>query len=205
MANCQTCFWADRHPDTYIQDKHFEPDFLAQNIKPGAQLPDVRIVKSCGADSKYYKSYGNNPHNCIQYENEKDAEQEQQLDIDAKREEWTTPTSRIQLTVTRNVLIVIERMSLNSGEAMDILLDVMGMYPDDLASTITHLDDMNIRGPQICFAFDYCDGDPAKLVRAAKARDKRMVKFINDQYKHSKTEEAVQRGAHLYGHKPAKK
>src|SRR5687768_15902464 len=50
--------------------------------------------------------------------------------------------------------------------------------------TLLHLDDMNIRGPQITQAFNnFAGGDLAKLAEAAENRDPALVDSINAAFK----------------------
>lgn len=46
-------------------------------------------------------------------------------------------------------------------------------------NTLLALDDMNIRGQQIVYAAQYCDGDYQKLVELAQERDEGLIAYIN--------------------------
>jgi hypothetical protein len=201
MANCPGCYWADRHPDTHIQAKHFEPDYLNQNIKAGAAPPDIRVVRSCGAGARFFESFGSQEHNCQHFIDEAQASEEEEEQIEKKRAKWKHPTSRKRLPVTQNMLLVIERMAEGNNAAFDLLTDMMAQAGDDLPAILTILDDMNIRGGQIAVANSYCNENELGLIEAVKARDPAMVGYVNKHYKRSETERAVVRGAHLYGHK----
>jgi hypothetical protein len=185
-----------------MQVKHIEPDYLSQTVKPGAELPDIRIIKSCGAGAHFYKNFGHQDHNCNKFEDESEAQAAEEADIEEKRKAWSHPTSRIRLPATRNVMLVIERMAAKNNEAFDILTDLMALHFDEFAKTVSHLDDMNIRGGQIVFAHKYA-GTLDRLIVCARERDPDMVAEVNRLYPYSEKEEAVERGAHLYGHKVA--
>lgn len=205
MANCHKCYWADRHPETHVQEKHMEPDYLNQNMKPGQSPPDIRIVRSCGAGAKFFKNFGMQDHNCNRFEDESEAQAEEQAEIEVERAKWKHPTERLQLPTTQNMLLVIERMAAGSNPAYDILTDMMGVFGDELPHTLTHLDDMNIRGGQLVHALDWAKGDLQTLAKAAKERSLPLVSYVNQHFSGAKKERAVPRGAHLYGHKPSSK
>ena len=47
---------------------------------------------------------------------------------------------------------------------------------------VLDLDDMNMRGPQIWVGYKYyCDGDIAKFAKAVRARDPKLVRFVNEE------------------------
>lgn len=203
MSNCHKCYWADRDGDTHLQAVHMEPDFLNPYIGPGDSPPDIRIVQSCGVGSSFWKNFGAQDHNCNKFVDEADQQELEQGEIADKRATWAHPTSRTQLPKTQNTMLIIERMAGGSNAAFNILTDLMAYHFDYMVPTITHLDDMNMRGDQIAIAFSYA-GDLRNLIELARARDKGMIGAVNSGYKKSKEEKAITRGAHLYGHKPGK-
>lgn len=203
MANCPGCYWADRDPKTRKQVVQTEPDFLAQNMKPGGDVPDVRVVKSCGAGAFFFKSFGAQSHNCKKFIDNKQAEAEDAAAAETRRAEWKHPTSRAGLPKTQNVLELIEVMAEKDNEAFDILFTVMG-YPEKIGPFIEDLDDMNIRGPQIKIALEAA-GDIEDLITLATERAKGLVTYVNENYENSAEERAVKEGAARYGHGPAKK
>lgn len=44
---------------------------------------------------------------------------------------------------------------------------------------ILALDDMNIRGEQIKYAYEYCDNDITTFIQCIRARDKNMIDYVN--------------------------
>jgi hypothetical protein len=206
MSNCHTCHWADRDPKTGVQVIHKEPDFLSPDIDPRTgNVPDVRIVQSCGRGVFYYKTYGARDHDCKKYEDAAKAQAAEAAEEEEKSKEWKTPTSRAKLPKTENSLQLIEDMAEKHTPAFDLLFDVMGLHFEKLVPLIKNLDDMNIRGKQIMLALDYSDGDIESLAHNAKVRSTGMIAYVNENYANVDKEKAVKRDASKYGHGPAKR
>jgi hypothetical protein len=205
MSNCHTCHWADRDPKSGEQVIHKEPDFLAPGIDPvTGNVPDIRIVKSCGKGAFYYKTYGARDHDCKKWEDGKQAAAVEAAVEAEKAKTWETPTSRPKLPKTENMLELIEVMAEKHSPAFDILFDVMGSHYEKLLKLIKDLDDMNIRGRQIVIAREAGTSTDQWLTMVS-ARAKQLVQYVNDNYDNVDKEEAVQRGASKYGHGPHKR
>lgn len=84
---------------------------------------------------------------------------------------WRLPISK-DLTIEQT----IELMAENNSQARSILLHCANYDPRLLLS----LNDMNIRGAQILWAFaGYCEKKPAKFKGCVRLRNKEMVDYVN--------------------------
>ena len=82
-------------------------------------------------------------------------------------------------TTTNLELLVI--MSEGNPGALTALTQILNKDPVTGVMTILHMDDMNIRGPQVWVGYkDYCGEDIEKFVEALQKRDEGMVLMINE-------------------------
>jgi len=201
MANCHKCWWADYHPDAPTKHViHEEPDYL-QMKGPFSEAPMIRIVQSCGKGQTYFKTHGAQDHDCPKFELPDKHQASLDKEVAAIREEWSHPTSRKKMEAGQNALAALSVMQEGSDDAYNYLIDLMFFDLEAFTEIVTGLDDMNIRGHQLAMVFDYYDRDVAKVRAFVHERDVKVIRWINKVYAKSNEEEAVQRGAHLYGHK----
>lgn len=82
-----------------------------------------------------------------------------------------------RITISKDMTIekTVELMSENNSLARSILLYSAMVDP----RLILSLDDMNMRGPQIVWAFSYCEKKPAKFIGCVRLRNKEMVEYVN--------------------------
>lgn len=99
---------------------------------------------------------------------------------------------RIRIEMTDTPADMLLKMCEGNIGALSVLTEIM---INDVYGFLTalHLDDMNIRGPQIWIGYkDYAREDLGKFIEAVKSRDPEMVALINREYK---DEVAVTSGA----------
>ena len=201
MANCHNCWWADFNPDSpTLHTIHEEPDYL-QMKGPFSEAPMIRIVQSCGKGQSFFKTYGMRDHDCPKFETPDEYQAALDSDIAAKRAEWKHPTNRKKMDAGANGFAAIAALQEGDDDAYKFLVDLMFIDLQVFTEIVIGLDDMNMRGAQIMRAVDYADNHMAKLLEAVRNRDPAMVAYVNENYPKSNEEEAVERGASLYGHK----
>lgn len=201
MANCHKCWWADYNPDSPTKHTiHEEPDYL-QMKGPFSEAPMIRIVQSCGKEQSYFKTYGVKDHDCPKYEAPEGHQRMLDMEVAAVREEWDHPTSRVKMDAGQNALAALAIMQEGDNDAYSYLTDLMFTDLEAFTEIVTGLDDMNIRGRQLAMVFDTFEGSIPAIRKAVRDRDHKLVEWLNTEYDNSNEEEAVQRGAHLYGHK----
>ena len=80
-------------------------------------------------------------------------------------------------STTEDVLLLMAENSMGARSVLDQLLD---KYPDEGLLALLHLDDMNIRGPQIWVGYKYfCEGNLDKFLKSIYSRSSEMVGTIN--------------------------
>ncbi len=76
-------------------------------------------------------------------------------------------------------LHAITKMAEGNPGAATVLAEILRKEHD--LATILHLDDLQIRGWKIWYAFkDYCHQDLDKFISLVNERNKDMMEFIND-------------------------
>jgi hypothetical protein len=102
---------------------------------------------------------------------------------------------RIPLHLNMSTMDMLHAMSEGNPGGLTVMLRMIQADPEFGLITIMHLDDMNIRGPQIWVGFkDHCKEDLPKFVQAIKDRDPAMVATINkecESYGHRATTHAA--------------
>jgi hypothetical protein len=100
---------------------------------------------------------------------------------------------RSELDLMGSVKAAIAGMSEGNPGAIRVLTELM----ERDATTILHLDDMNIRGTQIWIAYsDHCGKDIEKFHTAIITRDSAMIEAVNAAgLRGNHTERAVRQGA----------
>ena len=105
------------------------------------------------------------------------------------------PTAREKLELNDSILDVIFKMSNGIPGAIVGITELM-KSDDAGVMLLLGLDDMNIRGSQIWEAYKYLyNEDGKKFAEAIKARDEKMVQFINEEMASVGGEKAVTGGA----------
>lgn len=91
-----------------------------------------------------------------------------------------TTDTRTPITLTDSPKDIIVTMAEGNPGALTV---IMALLEEDLAVGIIdlcHLDDMNMRGPQIWVGYkDHCGCKIEKFVEALRHRDKAMVETVN--------------------------
>lgn len=91
-------------------------------------------------------------------------------------------STRKKVWMTDSPMEMIVTMSEGNPGAMSVLMKLFSSEPHGFIFGL-HLDDMNIRGPQIWLGFkDFAGEDLEKFKQALKDRSKEMVDLINKEY-----------------------
>lgn len=201
LVSCGNCWNADRDPDTGARQIIEETDATAQISQVGGNLPTVRVVKSCGVGMTYYKTYGaTGHHSCKKFYDAQICIDEAQAAVEEAAADFELETTRTKLPDNANSLLHIELMSEEDPTAFDALLQAMTEGMGIFTDVVLNLDDMNIRGEQLAWAFTFADNDITTLQGLAVERDPAMIKYVNKAVPPSEKGPAVERFASEFGH-----
>lgn len=86
---------------------------------------------------------------------------------------------RKKIGLDNTVLDMVTEMSEGNPGAINVMMAVIKSSEIGVFD-ILHLDDMNMRGPQIWVGFnDYANGDLDKFIKAVRERSKEMITIVN--------------------------
>lgn len=89
--------------------------------------------------------------------------------------------NRIKINGRMNVVEIVEIMMEGNPGAFGVLCEMSNAEPYGLLD-VMHLDDMNMRGPQIWVGYkDVCNQDMKLFVEKVKARDAEMIRLVNEE------------------------
>jgi len=112
------------------------------------------------------------------------------IDIQIQMAEGEKEIFDILDTITSAAVKIFE-----SKDYMNDALDQIRHNSSSMLNVFLSLDDMNIRGYQIKYAYDFCEGDAELLLNKIKNRDKELVAYVNHRTAQSILDKERQTGA----------
>lgn len=93
---------------------------------------------------------------------------------------------REEIGFNKSTMDCLVAMAEGNPGAITVLSEILQKDPHGLI-TVLHLDDMNIRGPQIWVGYkDFCGQDIHKFIECVKNRDGEMIDAINNEMRMDK-------------------
>ncbi len=78
---------------------------------------------------------------------------------------------------------VCVKLSEGDSKALKVIFDILRNYSGGAVYIFNELGDMNIRGTQILIGYKcYCQENLEKFIKLVRAKDEKMIDFINCQY-----------------------